>query len=157
MHAFVDADHAGNHIMWHSHTGILIYLNCAPILWFSKVQNTMKSSMFGSKFVPMCILVEMVESLRYTLWMFSIPIDGPTHVFCDNKSVITNATIPTSTWKRTQLYRLPLCSWGNCIWYFAFCKLHIVKVHTTKTLADFLTNQTFIRAPIEAFNSRISW
>jgi hypothetical protein len=73
-----------------------MYLNCAPILWFSRAQNTVESSTFGSKFIAMHILVEMLESLRYKICMFGIPIDGPANVFCDNKSVVTNAIIPTS-------------------------------------------------------------
>ena len=44
----------------------------------------------------MRIATEMLEALRYKLRMFGIPIDGPADVFCDNKSVVTNATIPTS-------------------------------------------------------------
>jgi len=32
--------------------------------------------------------------------MFGIPIDGPTNVYCDNASVVTNAQIPESTLKR---------------------------------------------------------
>jgi hypothetical protein len=33
---FVDADHAGNLVTQRSHTGIIIFCNTAPILWFSK-------------------------------------------------------------------------------------------------------------------------
>jgi len=29
--------------------------------------------------------------------MFGIPIDGPTNTFCDNQSVVNNATRPKST------------------------------------------------------------
>jgi hypothetical protein len=36
MTAFADANHAGNQVTRHSHTGILIYLNQAPIIWHSK-------------------------------------------------------------------------------------------------------------------------
>ena len=48
---FVDADHAGNKITRQSHTGIITYLNCAPIIWFSKRQNTVESSTFGSELI----------------------------------------------------------------------------------------------------------
>jgi len=50
---FVDADHAGNLLTHHSHSGVLIFLNKAPIVWYSKRQNTVESSTFGSKFVAM--------------------------------------------------------------------------------------------------------
>ena len=34
--AFVDADHAGNFVTRHSHTGIIIFFQNAPIILFSK-------------------------------------------------------------------------------------------------------------------------
>jgi hypothetical protein len=134
MNAFVDANHAGNKVTRRSHTGILIYLNCAPILWYSKAQNTVKSSTFGSEFIAMRILVELLESLRYKLRMMGIPIDGPTNTFCDNKSVVTNATVPTSTLKKKH----------NSIAYHRVREavaakiLRITKVHTSENLADLL-------------------
>ena len=100
MSCFVDADHAGNKITRRSHTGVIIFCNRAPILWFSKRQNTVETSSFGSEFVAARIAVELIEGLRYKLRMFGIPIEGPTNVFCDNQSVVTNATIPESTLKR---------------------------------------------------------
>jgi hypothetical protein len=36
INCFVDADHAGNRITCRSQTGILIFINRAPILWYSK-------------------------------------------------------------------------------------------------------------------------
>jgi hypothetical protein len=60
---FVDADHAGCRATRRSHTGILIYVNCAPIIWFSKRQNTVKSSTFSSEFIALKISVELIESL----------------------------------------------------------------------------------------------
>jgi len=135
INAFVDADHAGNQMTRRSHTGILIYLICAPIIWFSKAQSTVESSTFGSEFIAMKIYVEMIEALRYKLRMFGIPIDGPANLFGDNKSVITNATVPTSTLKRKH----------NSIAYHhvreavAAGVVQIAKVHTSKNLADLLT------------------
>jgi hypothetical protein len=99
MSCFVDADHAGNRVTRRSHTGIIIFCNRAPILWFSKHQNTVETSSFGSKFVAAQIAVELIEGLRYKLHMFGIPIDGPTNVFCGNQSMVSNATIPESTLK----------------------------------------------------------
>lgn len=135
MNVFVDADHAGNKVTHRSHTGILIYLNCAPIIWYSKAQNTVESSTFGSEFVAMRIAVEMIEALRYKLRMFGIPIEVPANVFCDNKSVVTNSTVPTSSLKKKH----------NSIAYHrvreavAASVLRIAKVHTKENLADLLT------------------
>jgi hypothetical protein len=50
MTCFVDADHAGDLVTRRSRTGVLIFLNRSPILWFSKRQNSVESSMFGSEF-----------------------------------------------------------------------------------------------------------
>jgi hypothetical protein len=62
---FVDADHAGDRATRRSFTGILIYVNRAPIIWYSKKQNTVESSTFGSKFVAMRIATEITEGLQY--------------------------------------------------------------------------------------------
>ena len=96
MLCFVDASHASNRVTMRSHTGILIKLNGAPISWYSKRQNTVESSTFGSEFIALRIAAEMCQSLRYKLRMFGVPVDGPTSVFCDNQSVTNNVSIPTS-------------------------------------------------------------
>jgi hypothetical protein len=49
------------------------------------------------EFVALKIAVEMNDGLRYKIRMFGIPLDGPTNGFCDNESVVHNATIPEST------------------------------------------------------------
>ena len=64
---FVDADHAGNVVTRRSHTGILIFIQNAPILWYSKRQNTVETSSFGSEFVALRIAKEMIVALRYKL------------------------------------------------------------------------------------------
>jgi hypothetical protein len=45
---FVDSDHAGEQLTMRSRTGFVIYLSMAPILWFSKRQPTVESSVFGA-------------------------------------------------------------------------------------------------------------
>jgi hypothetical protein len=97
---FVDADHAGNRITRRSQTGILIFLNHAPVIWYSKAQNTVETSSFGSEFTAMRIAVELLISLRYKLRMFGVPLEGPVNTFCDDSSVVTNATLPSSTLKK---------------------------------------------------------
>jgi hypothetical protein len=43
--------------------GILIYLNSAPIIWYSKLQATIETSTFGAEFVALCITTEQIEAL----------------------------------------------------------------------------------------------
>ncbi len=61
MYCFCDADHAGDKVTQRSHSGILIFLNRAPIKWYSKKQNTVETSTFGAEFVALQIAVELIE------------------------------------------------------------------------------------------------
>jgi hypothetical protein len=135
INCFVDADHAGNRVTRCSQTGILIFLNRAPIIWYLKAQNTVETSTFSSEFTAMRIAVELLESLRYKLCMFGIPLEGPDNTFCDNTSVVASSTLPTSTLKKKH----------NSISYhrvreaIATNMLHIAWVETGKNVADMLT------------------
>eukprot|EP00957_Ditylum_brightwellii_P166576 12679729-Ditylum_brightwellii.AAC.1 len=62
---FVDADHAGNLVNRRSHTGIILLLNNAPVDWYSKAQNTVKSSTFGSESVAMRVGIDKIEALSH--------------------------------------------------------------------------------------------
>jgi len=97
LNVFVNANHARNKITRRSQTGIIIYLNKAPILWYSKSQKTVETSTFGSEFVALKVATNMVKGLRYKLWMMGIPIEGPANVLVDNKNIMKNSTIPSST------------------------------------------------------------
>ena len=79
-----------------SHYGIIIYVNNVPNIWYSKQQNTVEASSFGSDFVSLRISTEVIEALRYKLRCFGIPVEGPAEVFCDTMSIIKNYSIPTS-------------------------------------------------------------
>ena len=90
--AFVDASHAANKVTRRSHTGFIIFVNRAPITWYSKRQNTVESSTFSSEFIALKTCMESVVSLRYKLRMFGIPFEGPTQVMCDNQGVVDNTS-----------------------------------------------------------------
>jgi hypothetical protein len=100
MYCFCDADHAGDKLTHRSQTGIFIFLNRAPIVWYSKKQNTVESSSFGSEFVALQIAVELIISLWYKLRMMGIPIETPCLTLCDNETDIGNSTVPESTLKK---------------------------------------------------------
>ena len=89
-HCFVDANHAVEKVTRRSQTGIMIFCNRAPILWFRKRQNSVESSNFGSEFAALKNVVELVTALRYKFRMFGVPIDGPIYMFCDNETVYKN-------------------------------------------------------------------
>ena len=100
MGCFVDADFAGCKATRRSHTGVIVFLNNAPIVWFSKRQATVETSTFGSEIVAMRIAIELVEGLRYKLRMMGVPIARSTNVYCDNDSVVQNVTRPESPCKK---------------------------------------------------------
>ena len=89
---FVDTDLAGNKITRRSHIGIIIFFNSAPIIWFSKRQNTVESSTFGSELIVMKQAVDMVEGLIYKLWMFGIPIIDEARILCDNQTAVKSGS-----------------------------------------------------------------
>jgi hypothetical protein len=97
---FVDSDHAGDKLTRRSRTGYLIYCNNAPILWYSKRQGTVESSVFGAEFVALKTGMEAARGLRYKLRMMGIPVTEPTFVYGDNMSVIYNTSRPESTLKK---------------------------------------------------------
>ena len=134
-HCFVNADHASNTVTWRSQTGILIFLNRAPIVWYSKRQNTMETSTFGSKFSAMRTAVEHIEALCYKLRMFGIPVEGPMNVFCDNEAMFKTTTIPESTLKRKHNSICDHC----CHKAVAARVMRVAKEGTLTNLADLFT------------------
>jgi len=135
LSCFVDTDHAGNLATRRSHSGILIFVNKAPIVWYSKFQNTVESSTFGSEFIAMRIAMDLIISLCYKLRMFRVPLFGPTNVFCDNQGVVNNTTRPESvlTKKHNQIcyHRIREAVAAGII--------QIAKEDTATNLADLLT------------------
>lgn len=135
INCFVDSDHAGDRVTRRSHTGILMYLNKAPIMWYSKKQSTVESSTFGSEFVALRVACEQIISLRYKLRMFGIPISGFANVFCDNESVFKNSSLAESrlTKKHNSVcfHRVRECVANGTLMTF--------KVGTDFNLADILT------------------
>ena len=132
---FVDADHAGCKATRRSHSGIIIFVNRAPILWYSKRQTTVETSTFGSEIVAMRIAIELVEGLRYKLRMMGIKIEAPTTVLCDNESAVKNTSRPESPIKKKH----------NSIAYHkareavAAGTIRIIKEDTATNVADLLT------------------
>ena len=84
MRSFVDSDHAGDITTRRSRTGFMVFLNSAPIYWFSKKQTSVETSSFGSEFCAMKQCCEYIRGLRYKLRMMGISVDLPTYVFGDN-------------------------------------------------------------------------
>jgi hypothetical protein len=69
------------------------------VSWFSKKQETIKTSTFGSEVVAIKAAIEANGGLWYKLRMMGVSLIGPSYVFCDNQSVIANSSRPESLLK----------------------------------------------------------
>jgi hypothetical protein len=97
---YVDADHTGERLTRRSRTGYLTFLNMAQTNWFSKRQNSVETSTFGSEFTALKVVTEANRGLRYKLRMLGVPINESSYIFCDNNLVVCNTTTPESTLKK---------------------------------------------------------
>jgi hypothetical protein len=130
--AYVDSDHASNQTTRKSHTGYVIFINRAPVLWYSKRQNTVETSTFGSEFLAMKTVTEAIVALRAKLYWLGVPIDGPADVYADNESMV----------KCTRDFDTKLNKKHNAISYH-YCRQAVAaevirtgKVHTDFNIAD---------------------
>ena len=133
--AKVDADHASDTVTRRSRTGILVYLNCLLIHWWSKKQASIESSSFGAEFIAMKQCCEYLRGLRYKLRMMGIPCDQPSHIYSDNQSVLANTTMPDSTLKKKSqsiVYHFVCKGSARGEWRMAYMNAH-------DNVADLLT------------------
>ena len=98
--AYVDASHATDLITRRSVTGYIIFIGKSIIKWYSKRQNTVETSTYGSELVAMRIALEAILEIRYKLRSMGIKIEPTSTILCDNMSVIYNTQFPTSSLKK---------------------------------------------------------
>ncbi len=132
---YVDSDHAGDKTIRRSRTGFVIFLQSAMIDWLSKRQSTVESSVFGAEFCAMKHGIENLRGIRYKLRMMGVPINGPSYIYGDNMSVVTNSSRPESTLKKKSnsvCYHAvrEAVAMGECL---------VAHIPTKKNLADLFT------------------
>ena len=98
--AYVAADHAHDLVTRRSVGGVVIFLNNTPVRWLCKSQPTVKTSTYVSEMVVARVATEMVMELQYQLRTLGVALDGPTHLYGDNKSVVLNFLTPSSILKK---------------------------------------------------------
>jgi Reverse transcriptase (RNA-dependent DNA polymerase) len=94
---YEDANLMHDLVTGRSMSGILHMINQTPVQWFAKKQNLVETATYGSEFMVARQATEQIIDLRYTLRMLGVPLEGPSWMFGDNKSVVTSSTIPHST------------------------------------------------------------
>ena len=77
LRLYVNSDHSGEELTRRSRTGFFIFLNTAPVIWFSKRQPTVETSVSGAEFVAMKNGMETLRGLQYKLRMMGVPLSGP--------------------------------------------------------------------------------
>ena len=95
--AFVDASHASDKKTRIFHTGYVIFVNRSPIIFYSKIKSTVKSSTISSEFIAMKTCTEHIIGLRFKLQIFVINIDGPAITLNYNESAVNNISKIKST------------------------------------------------------------
>jgi hypothetical protein len=93
---YVDANHAHDLATSRSITGIMVILNNKPIRWISKLQNSVKTSTYGSELVASKIAMELNLEVRYMLRILGVALDTPALMLGDNVSVVLNTSVPSS-------------------------------------------------------------
>ena len=86
-----------------SHTGVLFSFVVHPNMWYSKQQNTVETSTFGSDFVAAKTSREMIQALGYKLCMMGIPIDGLVNMFLTMMLLSGMLLCQSLLWKRSML------------------------------------------------------
>jgi hypothetical protein len=82
--------------------------------------------------------MEMLRGLRYKIHMMGIPLSGPTYIYGDSKSQVTNSSRPESTLKKKCN---PIC-YHAIRESVAMGETLLTHIRTGESLADFLTKTT---------------
>ena len=109
--------------------------------WLSKKQSTVETSVFCAEFRAMKHGIESLHYICYKLHMMGVLIKGPSYVYGDNISVVTNVSKPESTLRKK----------SNLICYHTVCEAIVMgealvaHIQTKKNLADLFTKVLYIQ------------
>lgn len=84
---FVDSDHTEDRMKRCSYIGSILILDKAPLVWYSKQQNTVEPYRFGMSFSGLRTAQYTVHLMYHKLIVMGILIDGESNVFIGNESV----------------------------------------------------------------------
>ena len=76
---------------------MLTHCKCHSFSLAYQRQSTVETATFGSEFVAARIATDQIIDLRYTLMYLGVPVRSKSYMFGDTKSVVDNASQPTST------------------------------------------------------------
>src|SRR5688500_10757954 len=96
----MDTDHGTYQLTRQFVTGIILFLNITSILWVSKRQNTVETSLYGSELVASRIAFEHIIAMRFWLRMLGVQLEKSYIMIGVNMAVILNTTISSSAIKK---------------------------------------------------------
>jgi hypothetical protein len=82
--------------------------------------------------------IKMLRELRYKICMMGIPLSGPTYIYGDNKSQVTNSSRPELTLKK----KCNLICYHAIRESVAMGETLLTHIRSGENLADFLTKAT---------------
>ena len=100
MTTFYDANLLFDYTTGKSATGIIHLYNKTPVDWYSSKNNPVECATYSTEYTSMKIAVEQIIANRIELRYLGCHIDGPTHLFGDNKSVIDTSMYPSYRLKK---------------------------------------------------------
>lgn len=140
MSVFTDADHAGCQDTRKSRSGVVVFMNTAPISWLSRKQTLLTNSTMASETVAAYTGLQKLREPMELLREMGFHVDRPP-LFCDNGVVlqhaIDDAPQPGTGTKHLALYTKILRE--ACI---RFGDFHPFYVDTAENPADIFTKYT---------------
>eukprot|EP00957_Ditylum_brightwellii_P062771 4763633-Ditylum_brightwellii.AAC.1 len=94
---FCNSDHGHDKVTGQSVTRIFKVVASTPVLWTSKRQLCVQTSILCAEFIALKKGVKKAVALRYHLREMRVEVSKPTPIFMDNMSVVLNASNPDNT------------------------------------------------------------
>jgi predicted kinase len=116
-------------------SGIIVFLNSTPVKWYSKMQNTVETSTYGSELVAARIATDLAIEYRYLCRMLGHEVDGPVTMLGDNNAVVLNTTVPSSQLKKKHA----ACAYHRVREAIAAKIIRFCHINSEDNIADILT------------------
>ncbi|BBH05526.1 hypothetical protein Prudu_016938 [Prunus dulcis] len=94
LHAYSDADWAGDPNDRRSVSGFIVYLGSSPISWASKKQHTVSRSSTEAEYRALAIAAAELAWIRQLFCDLHVPLHVPPLIHCDNISAIALSSNP---------------------------------------------------------------
>ena len=145
MTAFVDDSHAANTVTRRSHSGYAVFINRAPVVWYSKQQNTVETSTFPLNSLRLRYVSKRLSTydLNCDALVYPFPVES-LPCFCDNESVVKNTSNVESTLNKKH----SSVAYHHCRWSVAAGVITLAHISTHDNIADCFTK----RLPISTRN-----